>query len=136
MKKYKIDGMSCSACASAVERILNRFDEIDSAQVNLALNQVSIEFNQELTLSTMNEKLKPAGFVIGELQEITHAELHIDGMSCASCSSACEKVLNRIEGVEATVNLLSETADIYYDKKKVRLSQILQVIKMQVLQEV
>lgn len=129
MKKYQIDGMACSACASAVERILNRLDEIDDAQVNLTLQQVNIQFNQELSIDKMNEKLNPAGFTISEIKEISHVQLHIDGMSCASCSSACERILNRIHGVEATVNLLNESADITYDKKQVRLSEILEVIK-------
>ncbi|WP_404275574.1 heavy metal translocating P-type ATPase [Exiguobacterium undae] len=39
-------------------------------------------------------------------------ELNIEGMTCAACSARIEKVLNRMDGVEATVNLPLETARI------------------------
>lgn len=39
-------------------------------------------------------------------------ELSIQGMTCAACSARIEKVLNKMDGVEATVNLPLETATI------------------------
>lgn len=44
--------------------------------------------------------------------------LKIGGMSCAACSAACEKSLNRLSGVTASVNLATETAAVQYDPKK------------------
>ena len=45
----------------------------------------------------------PAGSVV---------ELEIGGMTCASCAMRIEKKLNRIEGVEATVNYATEKAKV------------------------
>ncbi|WP_147802269.1 heavy metal translocating P-type ATPase [Alkalicoccus halolimnae] len=42
----------------------------------------------------------------------------IEGMTCAACSSRIEKVLNKQESVEATVNLTTETAKISYDDER------------------
>ncbi|WP_233547105.1 cation transporter [Exiguobacterium sp. AM39-5BH] len=42
-------------------------------------------------------------------------ELSIQGMTCAACSARIEKVLNKMDGVEATVNLPLETATIRVD---------------------
>ncbi len=42
-------------------------------------------------------------------------ELPITGMTCASCAARVEKRLNRIEGVEATVNYATETATVAFD---------------------
>ena len=39
-------------------------------------------------------------------------EFDIEGMTCAACSARIEKVLNRMDGVEATVNLPLETARV------------------------
>ncbi|WP_114571292.1 heavy metal translocating P-type ATPase [Exiguobacterium flavidum] len=39
-------------------------------------------------------------------------ELNIEGMTCAACSARIEKVLNKMDGVEATVNLPLETARV------------------------
>jgi Cu+-exporting ATPase len=39
-------------------------------------------------------------------------ELRIGGMTCASCASRVTKRLNRLDGVSATVNLATETANV------------------------
>lgn len=40
--------------------------------------------------------------------------LQIEGMTCASCSTRVEKVLNKMDDVEAKVNLATETASVSY----------------------
>ena len=42
----------------------------------------------------------------------TSTDLRIDGMTCASCAARIEKRLNRLDGVEATVNFATETAHV------------------------
>ncbi|MDB1087680.1 heavy metal translocating P-type ATPase [Streptomyces sp. ACA25] len=44
----------------------------------------------------------------------TEVELAIGGMTCASCAVRIEKKLNRLDGVEATVNYATEKARISY----------------------
>src|SRR5512144_675295 len=39
-------------------------------------------------------------------------ELAIGGMTCASCATRVERKLNRMDGVTATVNLVTELAEI------------------------
>jgi len=41
--------------------------------------------------------------------------LALEGMTCASCASRIERSLNKLEGVEATVNYATETASVSYD---------------------
>ena len=41
--------------------------------------------------------------------------LALEGMTCASCASRIERALNKVEGVEATVNFATETAAVAYD---------------------
>ncbi|MBI1822944.1 MAG: copper-translocating P-type ATPase [Nitrospirae bacterium] len=41
---------------------------------------------------------------------VKNIELQIDGMTCSACASRIEKVLNKIEGVQAAVNLAAEKA--------------------------
>lgn len=47
-------------------------------------------------------------------QDLARVELTIGGMTCASCAARIEKKLNRMEGVEATVNYATEKAKITY----------------------
>ncbi len=42
-------------------------------------------------------------------------DLPVEGMTCASCAVRIEKKLNKLEGVEATVNFATETASVAYD---------------------
>ncbi|MGW0790059.1 heavy metal translocating P-type ATPase [Streptomyces sp. NPDC002911] len=44
----------------------------------------------------------------------TRVELAIGGMTCASCAARIEKKLNRMEGVEATVNYATEKARVAF----------------------
>ena len=44
-----------------------------------------------------------------------HAELAIEGMTCASCAARIEKRLNQLEGVHASVNYASEHAAVAFD---------------------
>jgi P-type Cu+ transporter len=39
-------------------------------------------------------------------------ELRLEGMTCASCANRIEKKLNKVQGVEATVNYATETAHV------------------------
>ncbi|MGB6058109.1 MAG: heavy metal translocating P-type ATPase [Microthrixaceae bacterium] len=55
----------------------------------------------------------PGGGERGEGQlDLKKVELAIDGMTCSSCAARIEKKLNRMEGVEASVNYATELASI------------------------
>lgn len=65
MKKIilKIDGMSCSACSSGLEKHLKKQDGIIDASVNLVLAQASIEYEEDkLNLNDLNKFVSDAGF--------------------------------------------------------------------------
>lgn len=55
--------------------------------------------------------------------------LDISGMTCAACSARIEKVLNKMDSVEANVNLALETAAISYDKEIVSSNDIINRIE-------
>jgi P-type Cu+ transporter len=44
-----------------------------------------------------------------------HVDLALTGMSCAACASRIEKTLNRLDGVNATVNFATEKASVAFD---------------------
>ena len=43
-----------------------------------------------------------------------HVDLAITGMTCASCSARIERKLNKLDGVEASVNLATEKATVHF----------------------
>ena len=55
----------------------------------------------------------------------------IEGMSCAACSSAVERVTRKLEGVERSdVNLTTNKMIIYYDEGKVDRELIMAKVKI------
>ncbi len=46
---------------------------------------------------------------------MSHLDLPIAGMTCASCATRIEKKLNRLEGVSASVNYATERASVTYE---------------------
>lgn len=55
---------------------------------------------------------------------------HITGMTCSACSSHVEKSCNKLNGVEkASVNLLTETMDIAYDKAVLNETDIISAVE-------
>jgi P-type Cu+ transporter len=46
---------------------------------------------------------------------LDHLDLPIEGMTCASCAARIERGLNRLDGVEATVNYVTERASVDFD---------------------
>lgn len=70
MKKVllKIDGMTCSACSSGLEKYLNKQDGIKQANVNLVMNNANIEYDeQKLTLEQVEKFIEKAGFTSLEI---------------------------------------------------------------------
>ena len=45
----------------------------------------------------------------------TTIELPITGMTCASCANRIERKLNKLDGVQASVNYATEKATVDYD---------------------
>ena len=50
--------------------------------------------------------------------------LALEGMTCASCAARIERTLNKVEGVEATVNFATETASVSFDPSVVAPDQL------------
>ena len=58
----KIEGMTCSACSSGLERYLKKQNGINDALVNLVMATASIEYEDYLTIEDLNRFVKEAGF--------------------------------------------------------------------------
>ncbi|MDH4143541.1 MAG: heavy metal translocating P-type ATPase [Acidimicrobiia bacterium] len=55
----------------------------------------------------------------GTTADADRVEFAVTGMTCAACAARVEKKLNRIDGVDATVNYATERAQVRYDPGRV-----------------
>jgi P-type Cu+ transporter len=59
----------------------------------------------------------------------TRVELEIGGMTCASCAARVEKKLNKLDGVEASVNYATELASVSFDAQRHSLDELLRTVE-------
>jgi len=110
-KSIGITGMTCSACSSRIERMLNRLDGVD-AQVNLMTELATVDYDpKQSTFEDITNQIEHLGFGV-KTEEVT---LHVGGMTCSTCVNTLEKNVSALEGVEAvSVNFATETILVKY----------------------
>ena len=54
--------------------------------------------------------------------------LEVEGMTCASCAARIERRLNRLDGVEATVNYATEEAAVSFDPTTVSVDDLIATV--------
>ncbi|MGX9133420.1 heavy metal translocating P-type ATPase [Rummeliibacillus sp. JY-2-4R] len=119
----QITGMTCAACAMRIEKGLNKMDGVEQANVNLALERSSIQYDPtKLSEADFEKKIEALGY--GVLKQKT--ELDITGMTCSACATRIEKGLNRMEGISfANVNLALEKATVEFNPSDLAVSDII-----------
>ncbi|MBV1709242.1 MAG: heavy metal translocating P-type ATPase [Erysipelothrix sp.] len=129
-KQYQVTGMTCSACASAVKRTLSKLDGVENADVNMATERVNIFLDNEVSFDVLRSAVEKAGYGLEEIKKAKEVTLMVEGMTCASCSSAVERSLKKLEGVEiASVNLATNKATIKYDGSKVKIAELKKAVE-------
>ncbi|NLA55303.1 MAG: cadmium-translocating P-type ATPase [Corynebacterium humireducens] len=61
--------------------------------------------------------------------DVVRLDLGVTGMTCTACSGRVERKLNKVDGVEATVNFATESASISYDPAKVDPDALIDVVR-------
>jgi P-type Cu+ transporter len=55
--------------------------------------------------------------------------LELEGMTCAACASRIDRALNKLDGVEASVNFATEQAAVRYDDDRVTLDDLVRAVE-------
>ena len=61
-------------------------------------------------------------------QPTERVRLDLEGMTCASCAARIERKLNKLDGVEATVNYATEQAAVAYDPNVVTVDDLVSAV--------
>lgn len=62
-KKYKVTGMTCSACSSRVEKCVEKLDGVNTVSVNLLTNSMQVDFDEnKLTEEKIADSVIQAGY--------------------------------------------------------------------------
>jgi len=129
MKKteIKVSGMTCASCATTIEKSLNKIDGVSSAQVNLASELASVEFDPSIVkLADLEKAVNDAGY--GVVQD--KVTIKIGGMMCASCVATIENTLKKLAGIsDVSVNLGAERVYVTYNSRITSISDINEAIE-------
>ncbi|MCB1908873.1 MAG: cadmium-translocating P-type ATPase [Rhodocyclaceae bacterium] len=101
--------MTCAACSTRIERVLNRLPGV-RANVNLATENAHVELAVGADPAQVVDAICKAGYEVPQGE----VELSVRGMSCVACATRLDAVLNRRPGVTANVNFASERAHVRY----------------------
>jgi Cu+-exporting ATPase len=66
---------------------------------------------------------------LADKQTMESVELQLEGMTCASCAARIERELNKLEGVDATVNFATERATVDFDSGHADVEQLINTVK-------
>ena len=119
-KSIKIEGMTCSACASRVERVVKKLEGTTNAQVNFATEKLNIEYDEsKLGFKEIEAAIEKAGYKVYK-NEVVYT-FKVEGMSCSACANRVEKVVKKLEGVESSsVNFATERLTVKVDGDRVK----------------
>lgn len=125
----KITDMSCASCAQAVEKALNKAEGVTEAQVNFAAEKAYVTYDPaQSSREQLIEVVKNSGY--GVKEEKAKTSFKIGGMTCASCSAAVEKALNKSAGVyQANVNIATEKGSVEYDPSVLDRNDFRKIVK-------
>ncbi|ERN53607.1 ATPase P [Alkalihalophilus marmarensis DSM 21297] len=81
--EFDISGMTCAACANRIEKRMNKLEGVSSANVNFALETLSVEYdNRAIKPNDMIVTIKKLGFTLIPKQDaretVDHKEKEID----------------------------------------------------------
>lgn len=121
-----IEGMHCASCVLSLNKTFEKVEGVESVDADLASNKLHLTVNpKKLPFDEIETLVKNLGFEL-HTDEVT---LKLNGMHCASCVMNVENFLIRLNGIfDVKADLTSQTARINYDKTKVTVKDMEEVI--------
>ena len=121
-----IEGMHCASCVLSLNKTFEKVGGVESVDADLASNKLHLTVNpKKLSFDEIETLVKNLGFEI-HTDEVT---LKLNGMHCASCVMNVENFLGRLDGIfDVKADLSSQTAQISYDKTKIAIEDMEEVI--------
>ena len=112
----RIEGMHCASCSQSVESALKAVAGVQDASVNLLGENASVTHDGSVTLETLAQAVKDAGYTAESKRASQTLQIGVDGMTCASCVASVERALLGVDGVQsAAVNLSLGQASVEAD---------------------
>jgi Cu+-exporting ATPase len=149
----KVEGMTCGACTSAVEKALGGVSGVKKIEVSLLAERAVVEHDGDANAEQLAESINDAGFdasvitseaatpagkggvgrrssIAKSKNKVLSTTVAIEGMTCGACTSAIETGFSGVDGVKQfNISLLAERAMIVHDPSKLSVEKITEIIE-------
>jgi Cu+-exporting ATPase len=122
-----ITGMTCANCVATIERGLRKLDGVEVANVNLASERASVEFDPvRLAPQALVERIRRSGYDVA----LGEASLSLARVGDSVDAQRLERILMAREGVEsASVNLAAEMLRVRYIPTLISQAEIREAVR-------
>ncbi len=122
----KVEGMTCASCAQTIESSLKDLEGVQEANINLATEKGTIEYNSEKTsIDDIIQAVENSGYSVFS-KEI---QLDVIDMTCASCAQTIENTLSSDDRIiEANVNLPNDRVYVKFLEGTITEDEIIDII--------
>ena len=109
---FGVTGMTCAACASRVQRALEKSEGVSEAAVNFASGRATVTFDPaRVRVPTLVESVRRVGYDA----DVVRTTLRLAGIELAVSGDPIARQLLRVPGVlDADVNIASGSATVSY----------------------
>ncbi|KAH7138667.1 E1-E2 ATPase-domain-containing protein [Dendryphion nanum] len=151
----KVEGMTCGACTSAIEKGFQGVDGVGNVSISLVMERAVIQHDpNKISADQVKEIIEDRGFDAevlssdlpstvttddhflsdsedeGEVEGFSTTTLSVGGMTCGACTSAVEGAFKDVQGIKSfSISLLSERAVIEHDSKVTSAEQLAETIE-------
>ena len=112
-RELKLEGLDCAACAAELEELILRIEGVESASVDFMGQKVRFDCKEEAVERIINccNTFEDVKVVIETAVPTVSGErrIKIKNLCCANCGRELEEVLNKLDGVSATVDFMNMT---------------------------
>ncbi len=128
-----IQGMHCASCANKIENALHNIQGVKKANVNVATEKATVEFEPQVKQQTLTKTIEDLGYKAipteAPTKDTAILQLKIIGMDNPHCLSTIESGLNNLQGIITKELSITENAAIAYNPKITTASKIKSLIK-------
>ena len=117
---FQISGMTCSSCVARIEREVIKLSGVKKVAVALMAEKAEVQYDpSEILSSQISALINELGYRSTEIEVANDNEetlcLDITGMTCSSCVTRVEQVVNNLKGIKnVAVSLIRNSATVVY----------------------
>lgn len=121
----KITGLDCANCARELEEELSAVAGVKSVSVDFMAQKVYADCTEEAVAEIKNrcnrfEDVKVVEDMPGDMPPVDGERIKITGLCCANCARELEEILNKTDGVTATVDFMNMCVILNADSASAR----------------